>query len=178
MKNMIITIISFFILLFLGFEILSESNMIMDSVSLGFSLWKNNIVPSLFPFFLLSEFLIYFGVPEFLSEIMKQIMNRLFKMRGICSFVFIMSIFSGFPSNAKFANELLENDLITKEEASKLLLFSHFSNPLFILGTVCTFFLKNKEVGIFLLLCHYIGNFILGMLFRNYHPKQKKVLSP
>lgn len=171
MKNMIITLLILLFLTLLGFQILMNSNVVIESVQSSINLWKNNIVPSIFPYFILSEFLIYFGFAEFLSEILGSLMNKLFKIRGICSFALIMSIFSGFPSNAKYTNELLNNHLIDEDEASKILLFSHFSNPMFILGTVSTIFLENKKIGPFILFCHYTGNIIIGFIFRNYHPK-------
>ncbi len=163
------------ILLFFGSQILTESKSILASVSFSINIWKNNIFPSLFPFFVLSELLINYGLVEFLSELFKPIMNYLFKVKGVCAFIFIMSIISGIPSNAKYIRELYLNGDINTNEASKMLMFTHFSNPLFILGTVSILFLNNKEVGILILICHYITNIIIGVLFRNYYPTDEKV---
>lgn len=171
---MLWTICILFILTFLGFQILYDSSSVMMSVITGIELWKNNIVPSMFPFFMLSEFFIYFGFVEFISEIFKPIMNKFFKMRGICSFIFIMSIFSGCPGNAKYTSELLNSDDIDYKEATKILLFSQFSSPLFILGSVANVFLQNKEVGFYILFFHYIGNLFVGICFRNYNPRYEK----
>ena len=81
-----------------------------------------------------------------------------------------MSILTGFPSNAKYTREIYKLGLIDEIEASKIMMFSHFSNPLFILGTVSILFLNNKEAGILIMICHYLGNIIIGLLFRNYYP--------
>jgi hypothetical protein len=94
-------------------------------------------------------------------------MSKFFKVNGACAYVLILSLISGFPSNAKFTKELYDQKLIDDEEGTKILLFTHFSNPLFILGTVAILFLNNKEIGFLILICHYFGNFILGLLFRN-----------
>lgn len=163
-----------FLLLFLLFEILNESSLILSSVSFSFKIWKENIFPSLFPFFVLSSLLVHFGFIELVRELFKKVMYVLFRMRGECAFIFIMSLVSGFPSNAKYTKELFTKGFISKEEASKILMFTHFSNPLFILGTVSVLFLNNKEVGILILLCHYLGNVIIGMLVGRYHPYTEK----
>lgn len=168
MKKIISSILIMYLLLFVGFEILTDSASILNSVSFSFKIWQNSIFPSLFPFFVLSELLINYGFVEFLSEVFKPIMNKIFKINPNASFIFVMSIISGFPSNAKYTRELYLNGKITEEEASKVLTFSHFSNPLFILGTVSVLFLKNKEVGLLILLSHYITNIIIGLIFRNY----------
>lgn len=174
MKKILTSIMILFLLLFVGIEILTESSSIMESVLFSFQIWYSSIFPSLFPFFVLSELLIHYGFVEFLSELLKQPMYLLFRMNGNASFVFIMSLISGFPSSAKYIRELHKQNLLNTVEATKLLMFTHFSNPLFILGTISLLFLKNKEVGLFILICHYIGNIIIGLLFRNWHPCHTK----
>lgn len=161
------------LLLSIAFFILTESKAVMEAVLFSFQIWKNNIFPSLFPFFLLSELLIQYGFVEFLGELLKPVMNRIFRISNQAAFIFVMSIISGFPSNAKYTKALLEEHKINDKEATKILTFTHFSNPLFILGTVSITFLGNREVGFLILFCHYITNLILGLLFRNYYPSPK-----
>ena len=174
MKKFIISCLIMFVLLFIMVEILTSSSSIMETVSFSFNVWRNNIFPSLFPFFVLSEFLINYGFIELVSELFKPIMNKLFKVKGVGAFVFIMSLISGFPSNSKYVRELYKNGLINEHEGTKLLTFTHFSNPLFILGTISILFLNNKEVGLLILICHYLGNIIIGIMFRNYYVSVKE----
>ncbi len=161
------------LLLSIAFFILTESKAVMEAVLFSFQIWKNNIFPSLFPFFLLSELLIQYGFVEFLGELLKPVMNRIFRISNQAAFIFVMSIISGFPSNAKYTKALLDEHKINEKEATKILTFTHFSNPLFILGTVSITFLGNREVGFLILFCHYITNLILGLLFCNYYPSPK-----
>lgn len=168
MKKIISSVLIMAVLLFVMFEILTSSSTILETVGFSFNVWKNNIFPSLFPFFVLSEILINYGFIELVGELFKPVMNKFFKVKGVGAFVFIMSLVSGFPSNSKYVRELYLKGLITEREGTKLLTFTHFSNPLFILGTVSILFLNNKEVGLLILLCHYLGNFFVGLAFRNY----------
>lgn len=170
MKKLFSSIIIMIILLFLVFEILTMSDTVLDSVDFSINIFINNIFPSLFPFFVLSEILINYGFVELIGELFKPIMDKLFRINGNCAFIFIMSIISGFPSSAKYTRELYLKGLINEYEATKVLMFCHFSNPLFILGTVSVFFLNNKEVGLLILICHYLTNIIIGIIFRNFHP--------
>lgn len=170
MKKIISSILIMTILLFLCIEILINSTKVMNSVIFSFDIWKSNIFPSLFPFFVISNLLIHYGFVEFVGELFKPIMQKLFKIKGEASFVFIMSMLSGFPSSAKYIKELLLNKTLSNEEATKLLMFTHFSNPLFIIGTIGITFLHNKRVGLLIILSHYLGNIIIGILVRNYHP--------
>ncbi len=177
MKKIWSSIIIMSLFIFIGIQILTERAAILESVTFSFSIWKNNIFPSLFPFFVLSEILMNYGFIELCGELLKPIMVRLFKTNSSCAFIFVMSIISGFPSNAKYTKELLEQGIIDEQEGTKILMFTCFSNPLFILGTVSILFLNNKEVGLLILLCHYIGNIIIGILFRNFYPTKEKSCS-
>lgn len=167
MKRIFKSIFIMFLLLFVLFLILTSSQSVIDSIMLSFSIWKNNVFPTLFPFFVLSEILINYGFVELTSELFKPFM-RLFKLKGACAFGFVMSLISGFPSSAKYVRELFISGNINCIEASKLLIFTHFSNPLFVLGTISVLFLKNKKVGLLILATHYIGNIFVGLIFRNF----------
>lgn len=170
MKKISTSVVIMVVLLIVATEILTESQSILNTVDFSFKIWRNNIFPSLFPFFVLSEILIQYGFVELVGELCKTVMSRVFKTKGVCAFIFIMSMVSGFPSSAKYTRELYLKGLITEKEASKALTFTFFSNPLFILGTVSILFLNNKEVGLLILLCHYISNVFIGIIFRNYQP--------
>lgn len=164
-KNLLYLIILTIVL----FEMLFNSSTIINSVSFSFSLCINNLFPSLFPFMILSNILMEYGFVDISSEFLKPLMNKVFKVHEYASFVFILSIISGSPSNAKYINELLNKNLINEKQANKILLFTHFVNPLFIINTIGVTFLHDKKLGIIILLSHYLGNIIVGLLFRNYH---------
>ena len=89
--------------------------------------------------------------------------------------ILLLSIISGFPSNARNTRTLYDHNLITLDEANHILIFSHFSNPLFILTTVSIFFFGDENVGIILLTSHYLSNFFVGLLFRNYFHHKNSV---
>ena len=114
------------ILLFMVYEILTESESILDSVNFSLNVFKNNVFPSLFPFFVLANILIKCGLPEFMAGLFKGVMNRVFNIKGICAFIFFMSIISGNPANAKYTRELYLDGKIDKYEATKILCFTCF----------------------------------------------------
>ncbi len=173
MNKKLISIIIVSIVLFIGLEVLKQSNEILQTVKFSISIWETNIFPSLFPFFVISDILINFGFASFLGELLKPFMYYLFKIKSETSFILVLSMISGFPSAAKYTKELYNKNLINEMEATKILTFTHFSNPLFVLGTIAIMFLNNKEMGFLILFCHYIGNFIIGIIFRNYYISKK-----
>lgn len=165
MKNfknyIIIALLLTFIILILYFN-----KTVLDTIYFSFEIWIKNIFPSLFPMFVVTKILINYNFVDILGKFLSPIM-KLFKTNPNCSFILAASMISGFPSSAYFTNTLLEDNKISNNDASKILLYSHFSNPLFILGTVNS--LLNTNLGILVLLNHYLSNFIIAFIFRNYH---------
>lgn len=160
-KNIIILIFLFNIIL----QLFMNNELIRNVIYFSYELFIINVLPNLFPFLVLSNLLINYGFVDICSKLFNPIMKKLFKMSGNCSFIFIMSLLTGFPSNAKYTKELLSNNQINDKEASKILMFTHFSNPLFVIGMINVFI--NMRCAVIILLCHYLGNIIIGILFRN-----------
>ena len=78
--------------------------------------------------FVISNLLIVIGIPEFLGNLFSKVMTKLFNVKGIGSFVFFMSMISGYPSNAKYVKELLDKKLINEVDANKILMLHSLSS--------------------------------------------------
>lgn len=167
-------IICSFLLLFL-IEIFDHTKFIINVFYEASISWYKNLIPTLFPFFIITDLLSNYGFINFISNIFGQIMV-IFKLPKKTSYALFMSMASGFPGNSKLIKELLETGEITSQEASKLLTFTHFSNPLFIIGTIGLIFLNNQKIGLLILIVHYLTNFITGFLFRNIY-KETSVIN-
>lgn len=165
------SVLIMFILVFFCFVILSNSNEVLNSVRFSIDIFKNNVFPSLFPFFILSSLLIKFGLPEFMSSIFKKMMYFLFKVNGECAFIFFMSMLSGNPGCARYIKEMYLNGSINRYEAIKILCVSSFASPLFVLGNA-GILLHDTTLPFLILFCHYFSNIFVGILIRNYHPSR------
>ena len=80
------------------------------------------------------------------------------------SFITIMSMLSGFPSGAKYTKDLVDKGYINSDVANYLITYTHFPNPLFILGSVSQ--IITKDLALYILLSIYIGNFITSRIFK------------
>ena len=169
MKKKIYSLIVLFCLSFVIFFIFTNSSIINDSIFFSYELFIKNIFPSLFPMFIISYILVEIGIPEFLCSIFYKLFNKLFLVKSDASFVFFMSMLTGFPSSAKYIDMLIEKNRIDSHDASKILIFTFFSNPLFIVNTVGIMFLGNINLGFIILVSHITGNILVGLLFRNYN---------
>lgn len=166
MKKLTPFLISIILFLFLVY-ILGFSKEIMESVAFSISIWKDNLFPSLFPFLILSYFFTSYGISNILSELVKPIVVNLFHLPASCGFIIVLSLFSGFPSSAKFIKDGLDKNEISLKDANHLLKFCHFSSPLFVIGTIGTALLGSAKLGFIILISHYIGSIIVALVFRN-----------
>ena len=132
----------------------------------GINLWLFIVVPSLLPFFIINDMLSSLKVPENISTLFSPLVRKVFKTSGYGAYVFIMSIFAGYPSGAKIVANLLEENKISKSEGEKILTFSSTSGPLFIIGAVGSGMLNNPTLGYILFISHILGAIINGVFSR------------
>jgi len=173
MRTKIYNFIIIITFLFLLIEIMTNKILIFDTIKYSLNIWITSIVPSIFPFFIISDILISYNITNYIPKFIKYLFNKLFNTSNNIITIFFLSIISGFPSNARITRKLLDMNNITTVEANHALIFTHFSNPLFILGTVSVFFLHNNTYGIIILISHYLSNIIVGILFRKYSINNK-----
>lgn len=166
MKKKIINFIVIVFSLFILILTLLNKTLVYDSINYSLNLWVKNIIPSLFPFFIISDILINYDITKYIPKFIKDIFKYLFNINEECLTIFLLSMISGFPSNARNTRIMLEKKKISIDDANHILIFSHFSNPLFILATIPIFFFHNENVGIILLISHYLSNIFLGIIVR------------
>lgn len=161
-KRNIIQIMFFIFMLCLIF--FSKSN--IQAVKSSLNIWINNVVPSLFPFFIATELLNHTNIPHYLGKMFNKIMRPLFNVPGVGAYAFFMGIISGYPIGAKIVTNFRDNSLCTKEEAERLITFTNNSGPLFILGTIGVSLYYDTSIGLLLLLTHILACISVGIIFR------------
>lgn len=171
MNKKAINIVMICLLLTIIYFMITASNKVIESVNFSISIWKDNLFPTLFPFFVVSSLLLNYGFVDILGNLLSKPMNKLFHLPGCCGFVLAISLVSGFPSGAKYTKDLVENNLITTKQAERLLTFTHYSNPLFILGMIGSILLNNQKLAYLIMIAHIVSGLLVGIIFRekNYY---------
>ena len=177
MKKKLFSLIIVFLFTFIIFNIFTNSLEINNTIIFSIKTFVKNIFPSLFPMFVIANILIAIGLPEFLSIIFARVMIKIFNVKGMASFIFFMSLISGYPSNAKYLKDFLDKKLINETDANKILVFTSFANPLFVINTIGIMFFNSKKIGLLLLISHILSNIIVGLLFRNIFQEKELLIS-
>lgn len=158
---------------FIGLSIIISPKDSVQAALNGLKIWGNNVFPSLFPFFVVSEIMIGLGVVNFIGVLLEPFMRPLFRVPGVGGFVFAMGVASGFPAGAKFTARLRQEKQLTSVEAERLVTFTNSSNPLFMGGAIAVGFFHNATLAVLIMASHYLGNLLVGFTMR-FHGKSNK----
>ena len=150
-KNRLILVTLILMLIFYLFN----SQYILNNIIDYSKLFLTKLFPVSFIFFIISSLLVDFGIISFLDNVLHIKSTKLY--------VFTISMISGFPSGAKYTSDLYNKGFISCSDANKLMMFSHFPNPLFIISSL-TLVIPNRIITRNILLSIIISNFII-MLF-------------
>ena len=142
----------------------------MSAARDGLALCGNVILPSLFPFFVLSSLVVELGLSRYLGKLVQPLMLPLFRVNGACASALALGFVGGYPVGARTAIRLYESGQCSKTEAERLLAFCNNCGPAFILGVVGTGVFASGRVGLLLYLVHLPASLLVGLLFRFYKP--------
>ena len=142
------------------------SNSSLKAAKDGLVLWAPAEDPSHFPFFISIELLSHTNIVKTLGKYLNPIMRPLFNVPGEGAFAFLMGLISGYPVGAKVVVKLFEQNIVTKDEAERLLAFTNNSGPLFIIGTVGIALFGSTNIGILLFITHIFACVTGGIFLR------------
>ena len=138
----------------------------------GLTLCFNVIVPSLFPFFVLSSLVVELGMSRYLGRLLEPIMVPLFRVNGSCATALALGFVGGYPVGAQTAIQIYQNGQCSRAEAERMLAFCNNSGPAFILGVVGAGVFGSGTAGLLLYLAHLAASLLVGVLFRFYKPRE------
>ena len=124
------------------------------------------IIPSLFPFFVLSILLSKLGLPAALGRLLSPAASRLFGVSGAGASALFIGLCGGYPMGAAYIAEMAASGAVSREEAERLLGFCNNSGPAFIVGAVGAGIFGSSAVGLALYGIHILAAVLTGLLLR------------
>ncbi len=144
-----------FVVIFLGYLLFNTSNL-NNYVLSATKLWFYKVFPFLFIMIIINSLLINNNLIYYI--------NKIFKKNGIKYYVLIMCMLSGSPTSAYIIKKLYNNKIIDLESANKMLMYTYFSNPIFLISMLSFLFIK--KIAIILIIMHYIPNIIMCLILK------------
>ena len=137
----------------------------MKATGRGLALFASNVLPAMFPFLFLNTMLSNTKAIPFINKAFEKPVNKIFGVVKEGAFVLISALICGYPIGAVTTARLYENGDISRDDVRSFLPFTSLAGPVFILSTVSSIF-EDKNVGLVVLISHYVGTFINGLLWR------------
>ena len=152
-----------------------QPDVMISGLRKGLTVCGSSVIPSLFPFMVVSDFLVRSGFSSVAGRKLAPVTQTVFRLSGAAGCAIIMSLIGGFPVGAKMTAQLYENGEITQRQGRRMLLFCVNAGPAFVIGTVGTVMLSSRRAGLVLFISLTVTSLFIGVLsaFFDKKPNEK-----
>ena len=147
------------IFLILEIYLLFNSKEIIYSFNKTLNICMYTLMPTMFASILFSQILIKLDFEKYIPNFIINIFKKIFNINKKEVIIFILSIISGYPNNAKMLNNNQNLNVIVN--------YTSFVNPIFLICTVGIIYLKDIKLALIIYISHILSNIILGILLKN-----------
>lgn len=132
----------------------------------GILLWIKIVIPSLFPFLLVSTCLLHLNLISCLTPVISPFFCKIFGCSKNGCYPILIGLLSGYPMGAKACADLVKKGDISKEEGQYLLGFVNNASPMFItsyLTCQCLQLPQYRYIFYFMILC---SSYLVCLFYR------------
>lgn len=155
--------------------LIAQSPIAAQAAQEGLLLCGKQLVPALFPFFVVSSLFLGQQGAHLLAAPLKPLAGILGLKSRQAPLILFLSWVGGYGVCAKMVRDSLVKNQLTYREAQLLLLAGTTSSPGFVIGAVGGALLGNPELGIYLYLACLVGNLACCLLWRLFLPLEKSI---
>lgn len=149
----------------------------IDGIRKGLSLCGTSVIPSLFPFTVISDFILRSGLGNIIGRRLAPLTDKLFRLSGAAGCAVLLALVSGFPVGARLTAQLYGNGEITQKQGRRMLFFCVNAGPAFVVGTVGAAMLGSRKAGVILFISLTLSSLLIGF-FSRFADKNAKEIPP
>ena len=146
----------------------------LEGAQTGIQLCITTVIPSLFPFFVLS--ILFTSSLENYYSPKILVLSKFLGIPPAASSILVPAVLGGYPVGAKAVGDLYRNHRITKAEAEHLLAFCSNAGPSFLFGMVSGFFPEKRTIWT-LWFIHIFSAFLTALSIPAENPKKEDSFS-
>ncbi len=161
--------VSSFIVFLSAFILLKFPEFSFAGVQNGIEICANNLIPSLYPFMILSNMFVSLTTDKKRNtnpSFFEKMFTYIFKLPSNCAFVIFFSFIGGLPVGAIMSEHLYDRGIISKDQWGRMLCFCINPGPAFVISSVGLNMLGSKKTGVILYLSLIVSSIILGVFTR------------
>ena len=178
--NRLKKILPFFLTITAIFFLLVDRNSVVVGIRQGLTVCSEVLIPSLFPFMVLSAFAVNSGLADIRSRPLQMFFEKVLKIPCECLSALIFGFVGGYPVGASVTAALCGKSIIDTSIAKRLFSCCVNAGPAFIITAVGTVMLGNTTAGVVLFFSVCSASVLTGVFFlfifgRGYEKKVNKV---
>ncbi len=147
-----------------GIALLVRPAAAAGGISRGLSICASVIIPTLFPFFVLSGFTARAGLAAAIGRRLEPLTRRLFGLPGCAAGGILLALLGGYPAGGAAIADLVRTNQLTRDEGEHMLRFCVCGGPGFILVTVGSRLTNSTALGLVLFAANVLSALLIGML--------------
>lgn len=153
--------------------ILCFPNQCAQGAKRGLNFCGDILIPSIFPFLVLSVFVVKSGVSKALSRFLHPVTKKLFRLPGSAGATVLIGLIGGYPSGARGVKTLLDAGEITPKQARQMLCFTVGAGPAFVISVAGSGLLGSTQTGIILFASQFFSALLLGIAVGLFSKKEE-----
>lgn len=173
-KNVVLCIL----IIAAGAVLIAERTAVGAGVSSALKTCAEILIPSLFPFMMLSSFALKSGVFRSLEKFFSPFMQKVFSLSGECFSCLFFGFTGGYPVGMNTVSSLYERGSISRNDAKHMMLFCVNAGPAFTVTAVGEMMLGSKKAGGVILLSVCLASLISGFVYSLLKPKPDYAKNP
>lgn len=146
-----------------GVIILRHPHVASAGVKNGLNLLYENLIPSLFPFMILSGYIARSPATDYFAEFVNKLTKRFFYVNAYHIVAFVLGCTGGYPVGAKTIVEFKNKGYLSENEASRLFYWCINPGASFVITAVGTFMLGNTLSGVIIYISCIASSVVLGI---------------
>ena len=153
------------------FIMLLFPEIVFYGASNGLLLWFQSILPTLLPFIMISNLLIYSNATYYISCFLRPVFQKLFGVSVESCYAILVGFLCGYPMGAKTVSDLVKQSRITRNEGQYLLSFCNNTSPMFLVSFLALQNFKNSSLIFATLFISIFSPIICSFFFRIFYRK-------
>ncbi len=142
------------------------SSDVISAMQDSMALCTRTVIPSLFPFMVLSEILVSSGGISLIGRLLASPLSTLLGVSREGASAFLLGVLCGFPVGTSSALSLHESGKISQNELEHLCTFCSFPSSGFIIGAIGSVLFASPLFGILLYISQIISSLAIGIIGR------------
>lgn len=141
-------------------------DIVKKGITNGLIICFNSIIPSLFPFMVISSYIIKADILSPVYRLTSPLTRFLFRQPECVTPVIFLSMIGGFPIGLKMVSALYDSGKITEKQAERLSFFCMNAGPSFVITVLGVNLFKSAKAGIIIYSSLCLSSVLLGILSR------------